>query len=125
SNLGRGARMTTDLERQVARHLAPVMRRLAALEQASGLGHSSIEDGAIEEYDADGVLRQIIGKQPDGTSATSVVNGPPPPVPAGMVVEATAGGLTVGWDGTFEGDAVAPMDFARVEVHASTEPGFT
>jgi hypothetical protein len=76
-------------------------------------------------YDADGSLRGILGAQADGTTALVVTNGPPPPAPSTPVVAGAVGGLSVTWDGTFAAGAVAPLDFARVEVHTSPNANFT
>lgn len=97
------------------------------------LGSSSIENGgSIEEYDEDGQLVQIIGTQPDGTHGAVVVSGPIPPRPSAPVVSGGPLLLNYGWAGTFAGDDGVeditiphPMDFARVEAHASKMQGFS
>ncbi|MBP3044895.1 hypothetical protein KKR91_01105 [Arthrobacter jiangjiafuii] len=85
----------------------------------------------MDEYDGDGNLVSVIGKQYDGTHGAVVVSGPVPPVPNAPLV---TGGLSlnIGWDGTFVNDAgvqditiPAPMDFTRVELHASRTSGFS
>lgn len=112
-------------------HVRALARRINALEQAvraqatsAGLAHSSIEDGAVQEYDADGRLVQRIGRQHDGTHVAAPLAGPVPPTPSAPTVEPVVGGVRVTWDGTWEGGAVAPMDHSRVEVHAATSPDF-
>lgn len=100
-------------------------RRLAALERdrllrkQPSLAHSSVDDGALT-VTSDETTAMVIGLQHDGTNTTAVVTGPPPAKPLG--VSAVPGfGLVVGvWDGSFEGDVVAPMDFARAEFHISS-----
>ncbi len=98
------------------------------------LGSSSIENGgSIEEYDGDGQLVSIIGTQPDGTHGAVVVSGPIPPRPAAPGASGGPGLLNYAWDGVFANAATgepeetipAPMDFARVEVHASKTSGFS
>ncbi|MER2142201.1 MAG: hypothetical protein ABS888_00290, partial [Eubacteriales bacterium] len=98
------------------------------------LGSSSIENGgAIEEYGQDGQLVQIIGRQPDGTHGAVVVSGPVPPRPSAPQASGGPGLLNYAWDGVFANAATgeadetipAPMDFARVEVHASQVSGFS
>lgn len=111
--------------------LSELARRLKAVERAISRGvsqpqlaYSSIEDGNVQEYDRDGTLVGIIGKQNDGTHIAASVNGPTPPTPAGLTVTGAAGGIVVKWDGTWEGAVVAPMDFLRVDVKASMAAGF-
>ena len=110
--------MTDTLARLAAR-LATVERRLAATTRTAQLAYSSIEDGAVEVYDSDGSLRAVIGQQGDGTSGVAVVNGPPPPQPTAPVVVSILGGLAVSWPGTFADGSVVPLDWTRLEVHAS------
>lgn len=109
--------------------LRELARKIASLEAAKNstrpqLGSSSLEDGAIREYDLDGTLVSQYGKQFDGTSAAAAFNGPPPPTPTQPVVEGGLSGLSVTWDGTFLNDAIVPMNFSRVEVYVSTDPTF-
>ncbi|MGR3937063.1 hypothetical protein [Streptomyces sp. BRA346] len=104
----------------LATRLARLERRLTALSRSSRLAYSSIEDGAIEVYDAGGSLRAIVGQQPDGTSGVTAVNGPRPPVPSAPKVEPMLGGLRVTWDGGFTDTDAAPLDLSRVQVHLLT-----
>lgn len=108
--------------RRLARRLANIERQLLRTKQPS-LGNSSIDGGALQANDDDGVLTMIMGAQFDGTNASTVVVGPPPPVPLLPLVTEQGGALRVYWDGTFVDGAVAPMDFARVLVYA--EPSST
>ncbi|MBI0316847.1 hypothetical protein, partial [Streptomyces javensis] len=72
--------MANDLTKLAAR-IANLERRLTQQTRTSRLAYSSLEDGAVEVYDADGSLRAIVGQQPDGTTGINVVNGPTPPTP--------------------------------------------
>lgn len=99
--------------------LAQMSKRLERLERAARLGYASLDDTALEVRDGNGSLRGIVGQQGDGTTAVNVVNGPPPPAPSAPIVVSVLGGVTVSWDGTFANGAVIPLDWARVEVHAS------
>jgi hypothetical protein len=106
-------------------------RRIRAVEKLAfraatqpQLAHSSIEDGAIQSVE-DGSLKAIIGKQFDGTQAITLVNGPTPPIPTVAGVVPALEGAILSWDGLFADGSIAPMDFSRVEVHASTDPDFT
>ncbi|MGG2460542.1 hypothetical protein ACO0M4_12085 [Streptomyces sp. RGM 3693] len=108
----------------IGTRLARLEKQVQALTRAPKLANASLEDGTLEVYDAQGSLRALVGQQPDGTSGVSVVNGPPPPTPAAPTVETALGALTVTWDGTFTDAPVAPLDFARVEVHVGPSPDF-
>ncbi|MEK2479539.1 hypothetical protein [Streptomyces noursei] len=108
----------------IGTRLARLEKRFQALTRAPKLANASLEDGTVEVYDAQGSLRALVGQQPDGTSGVSVVNGPLPPTPAAPTVEAVLGALSVSWDGTFTDAPVAPLDFARVEVHVGPSPDF-
>lgn len=108
---------------QLARELAAVKRQVRVLQRRPQLGQSSFE-GSLEEYDEEGNLVQIIGAQPDGTHTVTPVNGPVPPAPAGLSATAFSGGAQFHWGGGFV-DAVAPMDFSRVELHMSQQQGFS
>lgn len=98
--------------------LAKSERRLAALENRKpSLAHSSIEDGAIREFDKDGVQGSQIGKQPDGTHGSVVLNGPKPPKPTPAIVAANPGQGEARWNGKFVGDAVSPLDLKHVAAY--------
>ncbi|GAA0694999.1 hypothetical protein GCM10010193_57140 [Kitasatospora atroaurantiaca] len=103
---------------QLAQRIADIERLSQDTSRSSRLAYSSIDDGALT-VTADGKLRAIIGQQPDGTTAVTVVNGPPPPTPTTPAAISTLGGVSVMWDGTFADQGVCPLDFARVEVHAA------
>lgn len=109
--------MNNDFVRRVARLEKTVKRNLSS----PSLARSAIEDGAIEEYDSDGNLVQVVGAQPDGTHTVVSVNGPLPPAPIAPYARSVEGGLVVYWDGEFVGGAVAPLDFTRVEVHVGPD----
>jgi len=107
--------------------MASVDRRLRALARSNALRSASIPGAgrvsALAEDDTS--VRLVIGQQDDGSYGITAQNAPPPPVPLPAVVTSWPGGLRVGWSGDFVDGAVAPLDFARVEVHASTVAGFT
>lgn len=113
--------MSNDLAKLAAR-IAALERRLTQQTRTSQLAYSSIEDGAVEVYDAGGSLRAIIGQQPDGTSGVISVNGPRPPIPSAAQVEPVLNGLRITWDGTFADTEAAPLDLSRIQVHLLTSP---
>ncbi|MER5277819.1 hypothetical protein ABT025_18950 [Streptomyces sp. NPDC002809] len=105
--------------------LAQLQKRIDRLERASRLSYAALDDTALEVRDGAGSLRGIVGQQGDGTTAVNVVNGPPPPQPSAPIVVSVLGGVTVSWDGLFADGAVMPLDWSRVEVHASTLAVYT
>ncbi|TXS39697.1 hypothetical protein [Streptomyces sp. t39] len=109
----------------IGKMLADMDRRLKAVERASRLSKASIDDTALEVRDGTGSLRGILGQQADGTTAVNIVNGGPPPAPSTPTAEPALGGIGITWDGTFADGQVIPLDWARTEVHASTEAAFT
>jgi hypothetical protein len=109
----------------LAQEVARLRREVAEIRKGQRVAHgASIENAALEVKDDTGSLRAIVGQQVDGTSGIQVVNGPPPPAPSAPIVVSVLGGVTVSWDGTFAAGATIPLDWSRVEVHASATPGF-
>lgn len=118
----------------LARELSSLKRQVRAIGTPQ-LGHSSLEDAALRSYTLvpgeDGrygaQLGAVIGAQYDGTQGAFTVAGPVPPTPATALVAPVPNGYLVRWSGFFAGDEtiVAPMDFTRVEVHASADPEFS
>ncbi|MFD8978670.1 hypothetical protein [Streptomyces sp. NPDC059564] len=102
---------------QIAARLADVERRLTGQARTASLAYSSVEAGAIEVYDEDGVLTGAVGVQFDGTTGVATFNGPPPPTPSAPQVVPVLGGLRVGWDGAFTDAATPPLNLGRVQVH--------
>lgn len=109
----------------IGRELHALRTRLDRIEASARLSHAAIDNTAVEVRDDTGSLRGLLGVQADGTTAVNIVNGPPPPAPTDPIVTSVLGGVTVSWDGQFAGGATAPLDWQRVEVHASTTNGFT
>jgi len=110
----------------IARELHDLKQRLARVEKGQRYAHGgSLENSALQVRDATGSLRGIVGQQADGTTAVNVVNGAAPPTPSTPTVAPALGGIAVGWDGTFADSAAMPLDWSRIEVHASTTAGFT
>lgn len=115
--------MAVDRTLMLARQLELLKKGQRDKGSTPQLGRSSIEDGKIDDYDINGQLKQIIGKQPDGTNTVTQVNGPIPPAPSQPI--ATGGQLAVAahWDGAWAAGAVAPLDLARIDVHLTGAPG--
>lgn len=105
-------------------------RRLATLEKArlqskqANLGYSTVDGGALQAQDDNGVLTMIVGQQFDGSNTAAVVTGPTPPTPTLPFVSQQGGSLRIYWDGTFANSLVAPMDFARVLAYAKPLAGY-
>ncbi|MGW2587483.1 hypothetical protein ACWCYZ_40505 [Streptomyces virginiae] len=102
---------------QIAARLADVERRLTGQARTSSLAYSSVEAGAIEVYDEEGVLTGTVGVQFDGTTGVATFNGPPPPTPTVPQVVPVLGGLRIGWDGGFTDATTPPLNLGRVQVH--------
>jgi hypothetical protein len=109
----------------IGRELHALRARLDRIEASARLSHAAIDNTAVEVRDNTGSLRGLLGVQADGTTAVNIVNGPPPPAPSTPILTSVLGGITVSWDGAFADGAVMPLDWQRVEVHASTTTGFT
>ncbi|MFF7527374.1 hypothetical protein [Streptomyces pseudovenezuelae] len=107
--------MTTD----IGRTLNALDARLKKVERSARLSHAAIDNTAVVVRDGAGGLKGIIGVQADGTTAVNIVNGSAPPQPSAPIVASVLGGVTVSWDGAFADGSALPLDWARVEVHAS------
>lgn len=105
-----------DIDR-ISRRLHTIERNIAGLSTPQ-LIHSSIEDGSVEEYDADGNLVAVLGKQFDGTHGAVAFQGPRPPTPTTPTAEGGPGTLTAVWDGGFTGGAARPLDLHFVRATA-------
>lgn len=100
-------------------------RRLQNLENRKpGLAYSSIEDGAIREYDKDGTQGSQIGKQHDGSHVAAPFIGPIPPAPVPATLVAGPGVLEVRWSGKFDGGLVSTMDWSHAAIYVGTAPDF-
>ncbi|CQR59172.1 hypothetical protein [Streptomyces leeuwenhoekii] len=114
------------MARSIPQELARLARELKEIKRGQRYAHGgSIENSAVEVKDGTGSLRAIVGVQADGTTAVNIVNGPPPPQPSPPIVTPVLGGVAVSWDGAFADGAVLPLDWQRIEVHASAIDGFT
>lgn len=111
----------------LARKIAELERRIGN----GGLGNSSLENSYVNEYDLNGILMSRWGQQYDGAGGIVNMNGPVPPIPGPPTITVVPGGLLVSVTGEFDPPTesgqpiVAPSDFARFEVHASTDPAMT
>ena len=100
---------------RVAEQLTAHEQQIRALKNRKpGLAYSSIENGAIDEYDESGQLVSRTGRQHDGTHGHVVLAGPRPMVPSRPQANALAGLVEVRWNGKFEGDQPSPLDFKHV-----------
>jgi hypothetical protein len=112
---------TTDRRvREFISRLGRLEGRVDGISLSSRLPNSSIEDGAIDEYDLDGNLVGRIGKQFDGTHGAVPLQGPRPPTPGVATLEGGSGTLTITWDGRYASeDDRALLDFHVGEAVAS------
>jgi hypothetical protein len=127
--------MATSVEK-LMRRLRGVEQGLRDLSTTPRLGNSSVDDGGAIVFNnpTTGQPDVIVGGQGDGTIMVNPVNGPIPPKPTAPTLEGQLGFIMATWDGGFDPGAVAPgntppvipapLDFSRVEVHASTDPDF-
>jgi len=83
-----------------------------------GLAQSSIENGSVDEYTADGTLASVIGKQHDGTHTATSVTGPKPATPWFPTAMAVPGLAEMRWNGKFAGGVPSPMDLKHVAAYA-------
>lgn len=108
--------MAPSLPHEVAR----LRREIAQIKKGQRLAHgASVENAVLQVNDAAGSVRTIMGPLGDGTVGVQAVNGPPPPAPTAPILTSVIGGVAASWDGTFANGAIIPMDWNRVEVHAS------
>lgn len=93
--------------------------------RAPQLGHSSIDQGAMEVRDPESqAVRARIGWLPDGTVGMVTEGGDPVSAPTAPIVTPSLGGLRVTWDGSLSNDLAIPGDFDHMAVHVSTSSGF-
>lgn len=116
---------------KIAQQISALSQKVDKVGRTPQLANSSIENGNLKVKDAAGTTTMVFGQQFDGTAGAVVVNGPTPPVPSVPTVTSMTGGIKVAWDGSFPDQngftkpVVAPLDFARVEVHVSTGSSFS
>ena len=118
-----------DLElRRLASQLGTLQSQVKQLQRggrATQLDLSSIENGALTFNDADGNPQIVLGLQDDGSFAHVAQNGTDPPQPSDPDITAGIGVLQASWDG-FNADGTLPLsDFAALQVHVSTDAGYT
>jgi hypothetical protein len=89
----------------------------------SSLGFSSIENGSLVVYDADGNVRNVIGKQDDGSyvGGASPVALDPPEIPNPPTVTGGFGTLKVASNGST--DPPWPRSFSHLNVYLSSGTG--
>lgn len=109
---------------RIAADVARLDRQLTAVSNHPQSQRTSVEGGSIDFNDDDGNLMAIVGSQDDGGNTINVISGPTPPTPVGFTVDVDHGKFIVHWSGDFDGDALAPSDWSRAEVHASQDPFF-
>ena len=116
----------------LARKLLELEQQVQALGRGTRLGHSSLQGGSILALDEDGKVLVELGTD-GGAGGVVHLDGPEPPRPTAPVLEQGVGTIFVRWDGDWdplvEGDdgelPTTPLDFDRIEVHATTDPEAT
>lgn len=116
----------------LARKLLELEQQVQALGRGTRLGHSSLQGGSILALDEDGKALAELGTE-GGAGGVVHLDGPEPPRPTAPVLEQGVGTIFVRWDGAWdpldEGDEgeppTTPIDFDRIEVHATTDPEAT
>lgn len=116
----------------LARKLLELEQQVQALGRGTRLGHSSLQGGSILALDEDGKVLVELGTD-GGAGGVVHLDGPEPPRPTAPVLEQGVGTIFVRWDGAWdpidEGDEgeppTTPIDFDRIEVHATTDPEAT
>ena len=116
----------------LARKLLELEQQVQALGRGTRLGHSSLQGESILALDEDGEVLAELGTE-GGAGGVVHLDGPEPPRPTAPVLEQGVGTIFVRWDGTWhpldEGDEgeqpTTPIDFDRIEVHATTDPEAT
>lgn len=92
--------------------------------RTSQLAQSSINDGTLQTI-VQGVPRQLIGIQPDGSVTITDINAPAPLSTSTPVALAFSQGVNIVWDGKMSDGSSPLADFDHVEVHLSTTASFT
>lgn len=116
----------------LARKLLELEQQVQALGRGTRLGHSSLQGESILALDEDGEVLAELGTE-GGAGGVVHLDGPEPPRPTAPVLEQGVGTIFVRWDGAWdpidEGDEgeppTTPIDFDRIEVHATTDPEAT
>ena len=112
--------------RRLAAVVAKLENQVSALARERRLANASMEGGAVNVYQpgTGGQPGVALGQQYDGTYAPVPLGGPTPPTPTAPSATGGVERLLVRFDGTFASGplTVAPMDYARVEVHVGTSP---
>lgn len=128
-------------EQRTAALLADLQTRLKRVERTNSLSRGSIVNGgSITAYQPSttnpaevGNPGLIVGTQHDGSYTAAPVSGPLPPRPAPVTATPELHAARINWPGTYldptsgEVDIMltAPMDFARVEIHAGPTADFS
>lgn len=106
--------LVTDLEQR--------MRRAEAGLRAAQLKNASITNGGLNIYDDNGVVRTVLGKQPDGSFTAISTNNPnPPPVPAAPQAISMLASLIVRHTGETATGVAWPADLDHLNIYYTEE----
>jgi hypothetical protein len=115
----------TQIAAQLAGLAADVQQLKRNQVSAYNTRNTAIDGGSIVINDGTGAPALIVGAQSDGTfTAKQVGTVVPPKAPSTPVVTPGINGVYVAWDGLMNDGGTPQMDFAAVQVHASSTQNF-
>lgn len=104
-----------NMPREAAKLIADLKRRVDVLERKPRLMNASVDGGRIPFLDDAGQVREVVGRQSDGSYGSLAVKSDPQPTPINFEVSAgDRGAVEVSWGGDADGDV--PLIHGRVEV---------
>lgn len=111
----------SNMPREAAKLIADLKRRVDVLERKPRLMNASVDGGRIPFLDDAGQVREVVGRQSDGSYGSLAVKSDPQPTPINFEVSAgDRGAVEVSWGGDADGDV--PLIHGRVEVWSQHVP---
>lgn len=102
------------LVRRLEQEISSLQKQVKTLQSVPVLRHASIDDTGLPVIGADGRVKQIIGRQADGSYGDRAVQSSHQPRPSAPSLDVSSGAIGVSWDGVADGPV--PHGFGRVEV---------
>jgi hypothetical protein len=115
--------MATDMQKWIGR-TARLEEEVKGLSGGPQLAKSSIENGAVLEYDETGQLVSSIGKQYDGSHVAVPLAGPVPPVPVEAECQSAPGVIEARWNGKFANALVSTLDWSHLAAYVGDTADF-